>query len=98
MEGHECSITFYNEESESGEEVVGYLKCPFPPDVGDDVYIKESNGSWQVTRRRFMWPSPGSMTYNSGGRYPIMDIMVKPVEPFFHQTAIDVYREKQNES
>lgn len=90
MEGHECSITFYNEESESGEEVVGYLKCPFPPDVGDVIWIRaiddeHDSDHYEVTKRLFHYPSPGSITYNNGGRHPIMDIKVKPAVPFFNK-------------
>lgn len=85
MEGHECSITFYNEESESGEEVVGYLTCPFPPDVGDAVWVSQSGSAWEVTRRMFHYPSQGSITYLNGGRHPIIDVMVKPAKPFFNK-------------
>jgi hypothetical protein len=84
MEGEECNITFHEEGT---ERTLGYLKAPFPPDVGDTVYICETlydvNSSWEVTRRKFIWPPPGSMTHQKGGRYPIMDIFVKEAPPFF---------------
>lgn len=83
MEGHECHITFYDESSKEGSIVVGYLHAPFPPDVNDIVHIPGSTDTWRVTRRKFMWPSPGSVNYQAGGRYPIMDIFVIRDDPFF---------------
>lgn len=69
-----CHLSF----SEEGtQRHLGSIEAVVVPAVGDLVSVPLTVDAYEVVRRQFTYPSPGSVSYNQGGRSPSVELLMR---------------------
>lgn len=76
-------LTFYDTQDNE----VGQYRSEVVPRIDEAVILYDKGTgqtAWRVTAVRYLYPQPGSMSYNAGDRSPFVDLkVIEHLIPFF---------------
>ncbi len=79
-------LNFYQGVGDNARQVGDPIDSTHIPRIGEFVHV--AGTKWQVYAIRYLFPQPGSQTYNNGERRPLVDLLVTPSPIAFWDTRL----------
>ncbi len=79
MDDQAARLTFYEGYGDDTTPIGPVIESTHIPRPGEIVFLTDNDGNqehWTVRRVRYLYPQPGSVSWATGSRTPLVDLLV----------------------